>query len=269
MTINFSDISNEKPLTFICGPCVIESEKLLLDIARQLQKAVYGRVPFIFKTSFDKANRQSLDSFRGLGIKEGLNILKKIKEQTGLPIITDVHESYQVEMVAEVVDMIQIPAFLCRQTDLLVAAAKSGKPINIKKGQFMSPHAMKSVVEKIREAGADHVMITERGYCFGYGNLVVDMKGLEEMKSFGVPIIFDATHSVQQSDTGDGKSGGQRQYVPALARAATAVGIAGLFIETHPNPEKALSDSATQWPINDLNHLINEVVAIDKVIKNK
>jgi 2-dehydro-3-deoxyphosphooctonate aldolase (KDO 8-P synthase) len=250
-------------LTLIAGPCVIESESLCLHVAREV-KTICERlgVAYIFKASFDKANRTSLHSFRGPGIEQGLRVLAMVRQEVGVPITTDIHEPWQAERVAEVVDLLQIPAFLCRQTDLLVAAARTGKPVNVKKGQFMAPWDMRHVVEKLRESGATGVMLTERGVSFGYNTLVVDFTSLPQMRAFGVPVVFDATHSVQLPGGAGSRSGGRREFIPHLVRAAVAVGVDALFMEVHPEPEKGLSDPATMFPLGELEGLLKQVVAI-------
>ena len=241
----------------IAGPCVIESEELVLSVAGQM-KAITDElgIPYTFKASFDKANRTSIHSFRGPGIEKGLEILQKVKEVFDLPVCTDIHEPGQAEKAAQVCDILQIPAFLCRQTDLLVAAAKTGKCINIKKAQFLAPWDMKNCVEKVRESGNKNVMLCERGSTFGYNTLVVDMTGLRVMKEFGVPVIFDATHSVQKPGGNGTSTGGNRQFVEYLAKAAIAVGVDGLFMETHPDPDKALSDGPNMVPLGDMKKLL-------------
>lgn len=241
----------------IAGPCVIESEEQLLSIAGQLKEITDELgIPFTFKASFDKANRTSIDSFRGPGLEEGLRILQAVKDQYGLPVCTDIHEAWQAEPVAQVADILQIPAFLCRQTDLLVAAAKTGKWVNIKKGQFLAPWDMKNCVEKVRSCGNDQVMLCERGSSFGYNTLVVDMTGLRIMKEFGVPVIFDATHSVQKPGGNGTSTGGNREYVEYLAKAAIAVGVDGLFMETHPDPDNARSDGPNMVPLCEMRELL-------------
>lgn len=252
---------------FFAGPCVIESEKLCMDIAEKLLKITENKnVDFYFKASFDKANRTSIASFRGPGIEEGLRILSKVKDTYGLKIITDIHEPWQAMPVAEVADVIQIPAFLCRQTDLLVAAAKTGKWLNVKKAQFLAPWDMGNVVSKIRESGNSNIMLCERGTTFGYNALVVDMTSLIEMKKFGCPVIFDATHSVQKPG-GNGKStGGNREYVEYLARAAAAVGIDGIFAETHPDPNRALSDGPNMVPLDKIEGILDQVLFINDYV---
>ncbi len=266
--IKISDlkIGGGAPLFLIAGPCVIESEKLTLAIAKELKK-ICARVGIglIFKASFDKANRSSIDSYRGPGLKKGLQILERVKSETGLPILSDIHTPDQAEPAAEVLDVIQIPAFLARQTDLVVAAAKTGKPLNLKKGQFMAPEEMSNVVEKAARAGAKKILVTERGTFFGYHNLVVDFRSFQIMKELGWPVVFDATHSVQRP-AGKGKSsGGDREFIPLLARAAVAAGIDGLFMEVHPHPEKTLSDGANSWPLGQVEHLLERLIRISRV----
>ena len=250
-------------MALIAGPCVIESKEMTLEIARVVAKVgqEFG-IPVIFKASFDKANRMSLSSFRGPGMEEGLAILAAVKRETGLPIDTDIHEPGQAERVAEVADLLQIPAFLCRQTDLVVAAAKTGKPLLIKKGQFLAPEDMAPIVAKATASGGGGVLLAERGTAFGYHRLVVDMRSLAAMRSLGWPVVFDATHSVQLPGAGEGVSGGEREFVAPLARAAAAVGIDALFVETHPDPAGAQSDRDTQVPLADLPTLLKEVLAI-------
>lgn len=244
----------------IAGPCVIESEEQVLLIAAKMKEITEELgIPYTFKASFDKANRTSINSYRGPGIEEGLRILKKVKDTYNLPICTDIHEPWQAEKVAEVVDIIQIPAFLCRQTDLLVAAAKTGKCVNVKKAQFLAAWDMKNCVEKVRESGNDNVMLCERGTSFGYNTLVVDMTGLRVMKDFNVPVIFDATHSVQKPGGNGTSSGGNRQYVEYLAKAALAVGVDGLFMETHPDPENAKSDGPNMVPLSEMKELLSKL----------
>lgn len=244
-------------MILISGPCVIESEQLCLDVAGKLKEITDKLgIQYVFKASFDKANRTSHKSFRGLGIDRGLEVLSKVKKVT--PVLTDVHDLDQIDRVSEVVDWMQIPAFLCRQTDLIQAAANTGKPINIKKGQFLSPQEMRNVVEKAKSTGNQNVYACERGTSFGYNNLVVDMRSLSIMREFA-PVIFDATHSVQQPGGQGTSSGGQRQFIPILARAAVAVGIDGLFMETHPNPDKALSDGPNSWPLDQMECLLEEL----------
>ena len=257
----------------IAGPCVIESEQSALDIAGEL-KAITGalNIPFIYKSSFDKANRSSGSSFRGLGMEKGLEILAKVKREIGVPVLTDVHDINEIAEVAKVVDVLQTPAFLCRQTDFIRACAQSGKPVNFKKGQFLSPHEMLNVIEKARAAAKeanlpDQFMVCERGASFGYNNLVSDMRSLAVMREANAPVVFDATHSVQLPGGQGNTSGGQREFVPVLARAAVAVGISGLFMETHPDPAKALSDGPNAVPLNRMKELLESLVAIDTVVK--
>ncbi|MGQ9880597.1 MAG: 3-deoxy-8-phosphooctulonate synthase [Armatimonadota bacterium] len=263
-------VIGEGALTLIAGPCVIESEALCLQVA-QTVKTICERlgIQYIFKASFDKANRTSLHSFRGPGLEEGLRVLAKVKQHTGLLLTTDIHEPWQVERVAEVVDLLQIPAFLCRQTDLLVAAARTGKPVNVKKGQFMAPWDMRHVVEKLQESGAQGVMLTERGASFGYNTLVVDFTSLPQMRALGVPVVFDATHSVQLPAGAGSQSGGRREFIPHLVRAAVAVGIDALFMEVHPDPEKGLSDPATMFPLRDLEMLLAQAMAIRRAVEER
>ncbi len=266
----FGSQQKPKPLVLIAGPCVIETRKLCFAIASVLkQVGRKHRIPVIFKASFDKANRTSFDSFRGPGLEAGLEILSQVKAKFGMPVLTDVHCISQVEPVAEVADIIQIPAFLCRQTDLLVAAAKTGRPVNIKKGQFMAPWDMENGVAKIRKAGNRKVLLTERGTLFGYNNLVVDMCGLPAMREFGVPVIFDATHAVQKPGAKGSASGGAPAMIRYLVRAAVAVGADGLFLEVHPNPAKALSDAATSLPLRELDALVREAMALDRITKSQ
>ena len=259
----------DQPLFLIAGPCVVESRALQVDTAGRLKEmcARLG-VPFIFKSSFDKANRSSSRSFRGPGLEEGLRVLSEVKRQVGVPVLTDVHDEDEVKPAAEVVDVLQTPAFLCRQTDFIRAVAAAGRPVNIKKGQFLSPQEMQNVVDKAREAsGRDNVLVCERGFAFGYGNLVSDMRSLAIMRATGCPVVFDATHSVQLPGGQGTSSGGQREFVPVLARAAVASGIAGLFMETHPNPEKALSDGPNAWPLGLMSPLLETLAALDRLVK--
>lgn len=257
-----------EPFFLIAGPCVIESRELALETAGYLKEltARLG-IPFIYKSSFDKANRSSVSSYRGPGIDEGLAILADVKAQIGVPVLTDVHEDTPIEEVAEVVDVMQTPAFLCRQTNFIVRVAAAGKPVNIKKGQFLSPWEMANVVEKARSTGNEQVMLCERGASFGYNNLVSDMRSLAVMRATGCPVVFDATHSVQQPGAKGTASGGQREFVPVLARAAVAVGVAGVFMETHPQPDKALSDGPNAWPMGQLEELLVAMQAIDAAVK--
>ena len=247
----------------IAGPCVIESEEMVLSVAGQMKEITEKLgIPYTFKASFDKANRTSLSSFRGPGIEDGLRILKKVKDTYGLPVCTDIHEPWQAAPAAEVADILQIPAFLCRQTDLLVAAAKTGRCVNIKKAQFLAPWDMKNCVEKVRQSGNENVMLCERGTSFGYNTLVVDMTGLRVMKEFGVPIIFDATHSVQKPGGNGTSTGGNREYVEYLAKAAIAVGVDGLFMETHPDPDAAKSDGPNMVPLGEMEALLKKLIRV-------
>jgi 2-dehydro-3-deoxyphosphooctonate aldolase (KDO 8-P synthase) len=264
------EVGLESPLFLIAGPCVIESREFAIETAGILKEmAARVGVPFIYKSSYDKANRSSTKTFRGFGMEEGLKILDEVKRQIGVPVLTDVHTEEQVPHVAAVVDVLQTPAFLCRQTDFIVACAKSGKPVNIKKGQFLAPHDMKQVVNKAKEAngGADNIMVCERGVSFGYNTLVSDMRSLAIMRETNCPVVFDATHSVQQPGGQGDKSGGQREFVPVLARAAVASGVAGVFMETHPDPSKALSDGPNAWPLGKLEDLLHVLVDLDKLVK--
>ena len=259
----------DQPLFLIAGPCVVESRDLQVETAGRL-KEMCGRlgIPFIFKSSYDKANRSSNRSFRGLGMEEGLRVLAEVKRQVGVPVLTDVHDEDEVQPAAAVVDVLQTPAFLCRQTDFIRAVAAAGRPVNIKKGQFLSPQEMQNVVDKAREAsGRDNVLVCERGFAFGYGNLVSDMRSLAIMRATGCPVVFDATHSVQLPGGQGTASGGQREFIPVLARAAVASGIAGLFMETHPNPEKALSDGPNAWPLALMPPLLETLAALDRLVK--
>jgi 2-dehydro-3-deoxyphosphooctonate aldolase (KDO 8-P synthase) len=259
----------DRPLFLIAGPCVVESLELQVETAGRL-KEITARlgVPFIFKSSYDKANRSSGKSFRGLGMDKGLKILAEVKRQLGVHLLTDVHDKDEVEPVAAVVDVLQTPAFLCRQTDFIRAAASAVKPVNIKKGQFLSPQEMKNVVDKAREAsGRENILVCERGFSFGYGNLVSDMRSLAIMRDTGCPVVFDATHSVQLPGGQGSSSGGEREFIPVLARAAVASGISGLFMETHPNPEKALSDGPNAWPLQHMQHLLETLVELDRTVK--
>lgn len=269
------DIGSDRPFFLIAGPCVIESEAMVLDIAFRMKEITDKLgIPYLFKASFDKANRTSGKSFRGPGLNEGLRILSEVKAKVGVPVLTDVHTEAEVPEVAAVVDMLQTPAFLCRQTDFIHACAKSGKPVNIKKGQFLAPHDMVNVVKKAREAALeagldpDSFTVCERGATFGYGNLVSDMRSLSVMRETGAPVVFDATHSVQLPGGNGTSSGGDRRFVPVLARAATAVGVAGLFMETHPTPEKALSDGPNSVPLDRMEELLTQLKAIDTLVKS-
>lgn len=265
------EVGLNKPLFLIAGPCVIESEQMALDTAGQLKEMCQKLgIPFIYKSSYDKANRSSGKSFRGFGMEEGLKILAKVKQQIGVPVLTDVHSEDEIAPVAAVVDVLQTPAFLCRQTDFIHAVAKSGKPVNIKKGQFLSPWDMKNVVDKAREvSGTDNIMVCERGASFGYNNLVSDMRSLAVMRNTGCPVVFDATHSVQLPGGQGTVSGGQREFVPVLARAAVAAGISGLFMETHPDPAKALSDGPNAFPLGHLQEMLQTLKALDALVKQQ
>jgi 2-dehydro-3-deoxyphosphooctonate aldolase (KDO 8-P synthase) len=261
----------DKPLFLIAGPCVIESRQLAMDTAGTLKEICRSLgVPFIFKSSYDKANRSSGTSFRGLGMDTGLEILEAVKREIGVPVLTDVHEIEEIAAVASVVDVLQTPAFLCRQTDFINAVAKAGRPVNIKKGQFLAPGDMKNVVAKAHAAsGADNIMVCERGASFGYNNLVSDMRSLSIMRDTGCPVVFDATHSVQLPGGQGTKSGGQREFVPVLARAAVASGIAGIFMETHPDPAQALSDGPNAWPLAHMRNLLAMLRDLDKLVKTQ
>jgi 2-dehydro-3-deoxyphosphooctonate aldolase (KDO 8-P synthase) len=261
----------DQPLFLIAGPCVVESRDLQVDTAGRLKEICARlRVPFIFKSSYDKANRSSGKSFRGPGMQQGLAILAEVKKQVGVPVLTDVHAIDEVEEAARAVDVLQTPAFLCRQTDFIRAVASAGRPVNIKKGQFLSPQEMKNVVEKAREAsGADNVLVCERGFSFGYGNLVSDMRSLAIMRDTGCPVVFDATHSVQLPGGLGQASGGQREFIPVLARAAVASGISGLFMETHPAPERALSDGPNAWPLGLIEPLLETLAELDRQVKRR
>jgi len=262
------EAGNTQPFFLIAGTCVVESESMALDTAGALKEicAELG-VPFIYKSSFDKANRSSSSSFRGPGMEEGLRILAEVKRQIDVPVLTDVHEDTAMDEVADVVDVLQTPAFLCRQTNFILRAAGAGKPINIKKGQFLSPWEMQNVVDKAKSTGNEDIMVCERGFSFGYNNLISDMRSLAVMRGTGCPVVFDATHSVQLPGGKGDASGGQREFIPVLARAATAVGIAGLFMETHPDPKNALSDGPNAWPLDKMRALLETLVSIDTSTK--
>jgi len=261
----------DRPFFLIAGPCVIESEAMALDTAGQLKEITRSLgIPFIYKSSYDKANRSSSKSYRGLGMEQGLAILAKVRQQIGVPVLTDVHEAEDIDAVAAAVDVLQTPAFLCRQTDFIRAVVAAGKPVNIKKGQFLAPHDMKNVVDKAVEAGGkDRIMVCERGVSFGYNNLVSDMRSLAIMRETGCPVVFDATHSVQLPGGQGTKSGGQREFVPVLARAAIATGVAGLFMETHPDPDKALSDGPNAWPLGRMKNLLQTLKELDSCVKKQ
>ena len=262
------EVGLDRPLFLIAGPCVVESEQLQLDVAGQL-KEITARlgINFIFKSSFDKANRTSIGSFRGPGMEEGLRVLAEVKRQLGVPVLTDVHEYTPMDEVASVVDVLQTPAFLVRQTDFITKVCATGKPVNIKKGQFLSPWDMKPVVEKAKSTGNPNIMVCERGASFGYNNLVSDMRSLAVMRDTGCPVVFDATHSVQLPGGQGSSSGGQREFVPVLARAAVAVGVSGVFMETHPDPSKALSDGPNAWPLGKMEALLETLLELDAITK--
>jgi 2-dehydro-3-deoxyphosphooctonate aldolase (KDO 8-P synthase) len=264
------EVGLNRPLFLIAGPCVIESEKMAMETSAQL-KALTGSlgIPFIYKSSFDKANRSSYESFRGPGMDEGLRILEKVRREVGVPVLTDVHEDTPLSEVAEVVDVLQTPAFLCRQTNFIQNVARQGKPVNIKKGQFLAPWDMKNVVDKARAMGNEQIMVCERGVSFGYNNLISDMRSLAVMRETGCPVVFDATHSVQLPGGQGASSGGQREFVPVLARAAVAVGVAGVFMETHPDPTQALSDGPNAWPLPSIRELLETLVEIDQTVKSR
>lgn len=265
------EVGLDRPMFLIAGPCVVESREMALNTAGKLKEiAAAVGVPFIYKSSYDKANRSSSKSFRGLGMDTGLQILAEVRKQIGVPVLTDVHAEDEIAAVASVVDVLQTPAFLCRQTDFIRAAAMSGKPVNIKKGQFLAPGDMKNVVDKAREAsGKDNIMVCERGASFGYNNLVSDMRSLAIMRETNCPVVFDATHSVQLPGGQGTSSGGQREFVPVLARAAVATGVAGVFMETHPNPDKALSDGPNAWPLHLMRPLLETLKALDELVKKR
>ncbi len=258
----------DRGLFLIAGPCVIESEQLAIDVSGQLKEITERlEIPFVFKSSYDKANRTSINSFRGPGIDEGLRILNEVRRQVGVPVLTDVHEDTPVEEVAVAVDVLQTPAFLCRQTNFIIRVCSQGRPVNIKKGQFLAPWDMLPVVEKARSTGNDQIMVCERGASFGYNNLVSDMRSLVALRETGCPVVYDATHSVQLPGGQGERSGGQREYIPVLARAAVAAGIAGLFMETHPDPDRALSDGPNAWPLGRMESLLEQLKALDRVVK--
>jgi 2-dehydro-3-deoxyphosphooctonate aldolase (KDO 8-P synthase) len=260
----------DQPLFLIAGPCVIESEQLALETSSQLKELTDRLgIPFIYKSSFDKANRSSSQSYRGPGMEEGLRILERVRNEVGVPVLTDVHEDTPLDEVAEVVDVLQTPAFLCRQTNFIHNVARTGKPVNIKKGQFLAPWDMGNVVDKARETGNQQIMVCDRGYTFGYNNLVSDMRALSVMRDTGCPVVFDATHSVQLPGGQGSSSGGQREFVPVLARAAVAAGISGLFMETHPDPAQALSDGPNAWPLDKMAALLETLMIIDSTVKSQ
>jgi len=264
------DVGGKQPLFLIAGTCVVESEQMTMDVAGKL-KEVTDRlgIHFIYKSSFDKANRTSVNSYRGPGIEKGLAILEKVKKEYGIPVLTDVHEYSPLAEVASVVDVLQTPAFLCRQTSFIVDVCSQGLPVNIKKGQFLAPWDMQHVAEKAKSTGNNQIMLCDRGTSFGYNTLISDMRGLPQMRAMDCPVVFDATHSVQQPGGMGGSSGGQREFVPVLARAAVAVGVAGVFMETHPEPEKALSDGANSWQLDRMEELLETLVAIDRTVKQQ
>jgi len=264
------DVGPDRPFFLIAGPCVVESEGLVLDVAGRMQEitAQLG-INYIFKASYDKANRSSQSSFRGPGIDEGLRILSEVKRQLRLPVLTDVHEDTPMAEVAAVVDVLQTPAFLCRQTNFILSASSQGKAVNIKKGQFLSPWEMRNVVDKARSTGNEQIMVCERGFSFGYNNLVADMRSLAVMRDTGAPVVFDATHSVQLPGGQGNASGGQREFVPVLSRAAVAAGVSGLFMETHPDPAKALSDGPNAWPLDRMRSLLEVLQELDQAVKKR
>jgi 2-dehydro-3-deoxyphosphooctonate aldolase (KDO 8-P synthase) len=268
---NFN-VGLDQPLFLIAGPCVIESEDMTIDVAGQLKEMTDKlKIPFIFKSSFDKANRSSNKTFRGFGLEEGLRILEAVKKQLDVPVLTDIHTEAQIKPVANIVDVLQTPAFLCRQTDFIAAVATSGKPVNIKKGQFLAPEDMLQVVKKAKDAngGLDNIMVCERGASFGYNTLVSDMRSLSIMRSTDCPVVFDATHSVQQPGGKGDRSGGQSEFVPLLARAAVSCGISGIFMETHPNPKEALSDGPNAVPLGEIANLLETLKELDQIVKSK
>ncbi len=264
------EVGADRPLFLIAGPCVVETESLAVDTAGRLQEITRRlHIPFVFKSSYDKANRSSLTSYRGPGIEEGLRVLESVRRQLGVPVLTDVHEDSPLADVAAVVDVLQTPAFLCRQTNFIINVASLGKPVNIKKGQFLSPWEMANVVAKAESTGNPGIMVCERGFTFGYNNLVTDMRSLSVLRATGRPVIFDATHSVQLPGGKGSVSGGQREFVPVLARAAVAAGVAGIFMETHPDPDKALSDGPNAWPLHLMEELLETLAEIDQVVKRR
>ena len=264
------EVGLNAPFFLIAGPCVIESEELALSTSAELKKITSELgIPFVYKSSYDKANRSSADSFRGPGVEEGLRILQKVKDEIGVPVLTDVHEDTPLDEVASVVDVLQTPAFLCRQTNFIQNVARTGKPVNIKKGQFLAPWDMKNVVDKARAVGNEQIMVCERGVSFGYNNLVSDMRSLAVMRNTGAPVVFDATHSVQLPGGQGNVSGGQREFVPVLARAAMAAGVAGVFMETHPDPSKALSDGPNAWPLGQMKDLLATLKILDDTVKSR
>ncbi|MDH4023403.1 MAG: 3-deoxy-8-phosphooctulonate synthase [Gammaproteobacteria bacterium] len=264
------EVGADRPLFLIAGPCVVETEMLAVETAGQLREIARRlNVPFVFKSSYDKANRSSINSYRGPGIEEGLRVLESVRRQLGVPVLTDVHEDSPLGEVAAVVDVLQTPAFLCRQTNFIVNVARQGKPVNIKKGQFLSPWEMSNVVAKAESTGNPGIMVCERGFSFGYNNLVTDMRSLAVLRETGRPVVFDATHSVQLPGGKGNVSGGQREFVPVLARAAVAAGVAGVFMETHPDPDQALSDGPNAWPLHLMENLLATLVELDRVVKRQ
>jgi 2-dehydro-3-deoxyphosphooctonate aldolase (KDO 8-P synthase) len=264
------EVGLDRPFFLISGPCVIESEGLVLDVAGRLKEMTSAlKIPFIFKASFDKANRSSRSSFRGPGLEAGLKALSRVREQIGVPVLTDVHEDTPLGEVSAVVDVLQTPAFLCRQTNFIIAVCSQGKPVNIKKGQFLSPWEMQNVADKARSTGNTQIMVCERGFAFGYNNLVSDMRSLAVMRATGCPVVFDATHSVQLPGGRGDSSGGQREFVPVLARAAVATGVSGIFMETHPEPAKALSDGPNAWPLDRMRSLLATLAELDQAVKRQ
>ena len=270
MKLGGHEVGSDRPFFLIAGPCVVESEALVVEVAGRL-KEITGRlgIPYVFKASYDKANRSSQASYRGPGIEQGLKALEKVREQIRVPVLTDVHEDTPLAEVAAVVDVLQTPAFLCRQTNFIVNTASQGKPVNIKKGQFLSPWEMRNVVDKARSTGNREIMVCERGFSFGYNNLVTDMRSLSVMRDTGCPVVFDATHSVQLPGGRGDASGGQREFIPVLARAAVAAGVAGLFMETHPDPARALSDGPNAWPLDRMESLLTVLLAVDVAVKSR
>jgi 2-dehydro-3-deoxyphosphooctonate aldolase (KDO 8-P synthase) len=270
MKLTSFEVGPDRPFFLIAGPCVIESEQLVIDVAGQLKEITTAlNIPFIFKASFDKANRSSRSSFRGPGLEGGLAALSHVRDKIGVPVLTDVHEDTPLDEVASVVDVLQTPAFLCRQTNFIVAVSSQHKPVNIKKGQFLSPWEMQNVVDKAKSTGNTQIMVCERGFSFGYNNLVSDMRSLAVMRATGCPVVFDATHSVQLPGGKGDSSGGQREFVPVLARSAVAAGVAGIFMETHPDPAKALSDGPNAWPLDRMRSLLTTLVELDQAVKKK
>jgi 2-dehydro-3-deoxyphosphooctonate aldolase (KDO 8-P synthase) len=268
MQLSGHEVGSDRPLFLIAGPCVIEGPTLTEEIAGRLKEITARlKVPFIFKASYDKANRSSRDSFRGLGVEAGLKVLADVRRAVGVPVLTDVHEDSPLAEVAAVVDVLQTPAFLCRQTNFIINAASQGKPVNIKKGQFLSPWEMRNVVDKARSTGNQAILVCERGFSFGYNNLVSDMRSLSVLRATGCPVVFDATHSVQLPGGQGSSSGGQREFIPVLARAAVAAGVAGVFMETHPRPEQALSDGPNAWPLSRMEPLLTTLIELDRAVK--